>query len=213
MNLRNKLVSTVGILALSLSLTGGIASAAQGGVDATDKADTVVNVTCPYTTSVDVNVLGAFDVTAGGTATSYSADGVEFEIVMDLTCNWSTNFQVGAKIDEFKFKGNAPKNSASSFGGSALLLSGGDGVYVGPEMHQGLFGLNAGAPDVQGQVFEGSQKSDSDVIENDTFFFGLAGIASPGKTTATWDGSLSNLPANLAEGQYVAPLTVTLTVN
>ena len=199
MNLKHKVLGTVGVVALGLSLTSGIAYA-------DDAADTIVDVNCPYTSTVDVNVNGNFavDSEAGDTSASLP-DG--FEIVLDLTCNWSNDFTVGATIGTFEFDGVAPVGSAQSFSGSHLLLSGGSGVYDGVTVP-----LIAGAPNVEANVFELLQTSDPDVIENDTFF-GLWGLASPGVTTATWDGSLSLLPLNLAGGQYIAPLTVTLTVN
>lgn len=202
MNLKSKFVSIAAVAALSLSMGAGIASAQM-----TDSEDTLLNVTCPHTSSVGVTVDGQFSVDASVGASSYDASGVEFGIKVDLTCNWSDDFRVRATIGNFNFVGTAPSGSAQSFGGSHLLLTGGSGVYSGPET---LIPW-AGAPMIEPIVFEGFEVSDPDVIESDSFLF--FDKASPGVTEATWDGQLNLLPPNLAGGVYKAPLTVTLTVN
>lgn len=185
---------------------GGIVAA-----QTTDSDDAVVNVTCPQTASIDVNVLGEFSVDATVGSAYYDAHlPGGFQMVMDLSCNWSNDFTVSADISTFNYQGTAPANTAASFGGSHLLLDNGSGVYTGPDIY-----LLAGPPNVEGSVFEFLQTNDPDVIENghDTLLWFQIPVASPGITTATWDGHLLFLPYNLADGQYVAPLTVNLTVN
>jgi len=199
MSFRHKLVSTLGIAAIGISLTSGMALA-----QTTDMDETVVNVTCPYTASVDVE-SAAFSInTAGGQQSATIADGVT--VKLDLTCNWSNDFQVGASIGAFDYVGTAPSGSAQSFGGSHFLLTSGSGVYAGPNVP-----LITAAPEVEATVFESFQISDPTVIINDSFLF--LDYAAPGVTTATWDSNLALLPLNLAGGAYIAPLTVTLTVN
>jgi hypothetical protein len=209
MNLKQKLVSSVGILALSLSMTAGAAVAKQ--VD-DDMADTVLNVVCPYTQTVDVNVLNSFSINASSGAQYHNASlPGGFEMILDLRCNWSTDFQVDAKIGEFKLDRAAAPGAVSSFSGRHLDLEKGTYKYEGPTFEKGWFQVSAGAPDVQKTVFEGSAITDKAVIEDDSSFFFPQ--ASPGITTAKWDGHLRNLPGNLSDGNYVAPLTVTLAVS
>lgn len=213
MNFRRNLLSTVGAVAMIGGLFGGIASAQPAD---TDTDDAVLVVGCAETATVDIDVVGTFRVDASVAASSYDAtleDG--FRITMDLTCNWSNDFQVSASIDDFEYVGDAPSGAADSFGGEHLRLDNGSGTYNGPEQY-----LVSGPPNIEGSVFEFFQTDDPDVIENawDFVFIpwvyvGYAPIASPGVTVATWDGSLINLPSNLADGEYVAPLTVELTVN
>lgn len=223
MNLKKSLVNSLAAASMLFTMAGSIALAADTDSDA---ADTNLNVTCPHTASVDVNVYGAFSVDATAGASSYNADlPGGFEIVLDLSCNWSNDFAVSADIGSFQFQGTAPSGTVDMFGGSHLRLDNGSGVYTGPTIQPETYIVydvpGAGAPDVEGTVFEFLQTADSDVIENETDQLMLFGfiplwnvpIASPGVTTATWDGHLIALPANLAGGTYTAPLTVTLTAN
>lgn len=209
MNLRNKFVNSLAVAALALGVTGSAAFAAPAD---TDSADTTLNVTCPVTSTVDVNVYGQFEVDTSTVAPFYDADlAGGFEIVLDLTCNWSTDFAVKATIGTFNHVGPVGPLQASAFGGSHLLLDNGHVVsYTGPDIY-----LLAEAPDVEGSVFEFFQTTDPDVIENgvDWLIIFPFATASPGVTTANWDGHLDALPGNLANGTYVAPLTVELTVN
>lgn len=203
MNISKKFVNIVSAAAILVGMTAGMASAAS-----TDSEDTVLNVTCPVTPSVDVETSGAFTVDASAAAATYNATGVDFTIVLDLTCSWADDFQVSATIGSFDYQGTAPSGTQQTLSGAHLLWTNGSGVYVGPSIP-----LIAGSPDVEGTVFEFLQTSDPDVIENDDQIFGIFDLAAPGVTTATWDGSLIALPGNLAVGQYVAPLTVELTIN
>lgn len=202
MNLSKKVLNTISAVAILLGMTAGMASAADN-----DTENTILNVTCPVTPSVTVATSGAFSVDTSSAALTYDAHGVVFTIVMDLTCSWSDDFQVSATIGTFNFQGVAPAGTQQTLSGAHLLWNGGSGVYVGPTIP-----LISGAPDVEGTVFEFFQVSDPDAIENDTLF-GFFDLAAPGVTTATWNGHLIALPGNLAVGQYVAPLTVVLTVN
>lgn len=207
MKLRGKLLNTFAATAMLMGMTGGMAFAA----DDSDSADTNLNVICPVTSQVDVEVNGNFEVNTSSYAPTYDAHlPGGFQITLDLSCNWSTDFQVSATIGTFQFQGVAPPLTASAFGGSHLLLDNGSGSYSGPNIY-----LLAGPPNVEGTVFEFLQTSDPDVIENgyDTFIFWNVPTASPGVTVATWDGHLYLLPGNLATGTYTAPLTVELTVN
>lgn len=203
MNLKQRVIGVIGTVALCLSLGSGLVSA-----QSTDEADTNLNVTCPLAASVDVNVTGSFSVdSTHGTGTSADLPG-GFNINLDLTCNWSNHFQVAASIGTFAYVGTVPNsNLASSFSGSLFSLTGGTSTYSGVTS---LFPL-AGAPDVQTNVFQGLPTSDPNVIQQGYLFIFPA--AAPGVTSATWDGHLSFLPLNLAQGTYTAPLTVTLTVN
>lgn len=210
MNISKKFVNFVSAAALMVGMTSGIASAATD----TDSADTNLNVTCPATATVDVEVYGNFavDMTAYQPFFDAHLPG-GFEVTMDLTCNWSTDFQVSAEIGTFNHQnpGSIAPGTLPAFGGEHLLLDNGSLTsYSGPDIP-----FIAEAPNVEGTVFEFIQTYDPDVIENgyDVFFWWLVPVASPGITVATWDGHLYLLPPNLAEGTYTAPLTVELTVN
>ncbi|MGN6032486.1 MAG: hypothetical protein ACTHQE_12575 [Thermomicrobiales bacterium] len=201
MNLKQRIVSTIAAGALLFGATSGMALATS---TSTDTASTTLNVTCPVTSTVDVNVLGSFSVDPRVSNSASLTGG--FQVIMNLTCNWSNDFEVDATIGAFVYAGTAPSGSAASFPGSHLTLTNGSGNY------SGITSVlpPAGAPNVRSTVFPGPVTSD-DMIVNGVFIF--IPYASPGVTTATWDGNLSLLPANLAGGQYVAPLTVTLSVS
>lgn len=203
MNISKKFVNIVSAAAIMVGMTAGIASA-----QLTDNEDAVLNVTCPSTASVDLTVSGAFELNTTVYQPTYNVSGVDFGIIMDLSCNWSDDFQVSASVGSFIYQGSAPSGTASWFSGAHLLWDGGTSVYAGPT----IFGF-AGAPDVEGTVFEFFETSDPNVINNDEIFFGLIDLAAPGITTASWDGHLNLLPPNLANGQYKAPLTVVLSVS
>jgi hypothetical protein len=206
MNLKQRIVSTIAAGTLLFGATSGLALAA----DSTSTADTVVNVTCPVTSTVEVNVNGSFDVDTGAGETSATLPG-GFEVVLDLTCNWNPLFLVSAGIGTFNYDGTAPAGMASSFPGGRLTLTNGTGSYAGITNGNLANGPLAGPPNVIGTVFPGNSSTSGPVIIPSTVFI-IFPYAAPGVTTATWDGSLTNLPVNLAGGTYTAPLTVTLSV-
>jgi hypothetical protein len=215
MNLKNKLVSSVGILALSLSMTAGVAMAAQTH---SDKEITELNVICIPAATVDVEASGAFSIDRTTNPRVYDATGVKFDVEMDLTCNWSDKFQVDAKIGEFKFDGTLPSGEyAPGFSGAHLRWSGGhvsnyDGITYGSPVEEFLFDVPwAGKPEVSPNAFHGRGTTERGIIENESVLF--VKQSSPGVTTATWNGELKQLPPNLANGTYKADLVVTLTVN
>lgn len=214
MNIRKTLFNATAAFAVTFGMAGG---ALVGAVDDSDTDDTVVVVGCAETATVDIDIVGKFRIDASSAASSYDAslpDG--FRMTLDLTCNWSTDFQVSATIGDFEYDGVAPGSALQSFSGAHLRLDNGSGTYNGPD----VYGV-AGAPLIEASVFEFLQTSDPDVVENSWDliflpfppFIGFIPLASPGVTVATWDGSLINVPGNLADGEYIAPLTVELTVN
>ena len=203
MNLKQRIVTTFAVAALTLGASSSVAFA-----DSTSsEADTVLNVVCPVVATVDVTVTGEFEVDKSQNETSASLPG-GFQVVLDLTCNWNPLFIVTAHIDDFQYTGGpVPTGQASSFPGGRLTLTNGTGSYVGVTSSF----PKAGAPNVISTVFPGNNIDSGPVIVPSTTFIILP-YAAPGVTTATWDGSLTNLPNNLATGEYVAPLTVTLSI-
>lgn len=213
MNIRKTLFNATVAFAVTFGMAGG---ALVGAVDDSDTDDTVVVVGCAETATVDIDIVGKFRIDASSAASSYNASlPGGFRMTLDLTCNWSNDFQVSATIGDFEYDGVAPGSALQSFSGAHLRLDNGSGIYTGPD----VYGV-AGAPNIESSVFELFETSDPDAVENawDWIFIPFWGffpvpIASPGVTVATWDGSLVNVPGNLADGEYIAPLTVELTVN
>lgn len=208
MNLRKSFTSVLAASAMLVGMTSGLVSAQADS----DTENTNLNVVCPVTSTVDLTVNGDFTVDMTTFQPLYDAHlPGGFEIEMDLSCNWTTDFQVSAEIGTFTYQdGPVEPGQLPAFGGAHLYWDNGAGVYNGPDIY-----LLAGAPNVEGTVFEFLQTNDPDVIENgyDTFIFWNVPVASPGVTVATWDGHLFALPFNLAPGLYTAPLTVELTIS
>lgn len=205
MNFSKKLVSGIGILALGFSMTAGMAAADPGP---TDSDEAVVNVTCPLTQTVEVNVDGemTLDATTGGVLglpDLVDSTTTEVEVVLDLTCNYSRNFQVGAHISPFYYQGTDTLDilQASYISGSHFRMDNGDGNFNG-------IGVK---PEIKTTVFGGIPVNESEAITPGTFIFWDAPAA--GITTATWEGGVYLVPNNLGNGKYVADLDVELSVS
>lgn len=200
MNLRKSLLSTFGVAAVVIGMTGGM-------VGAVEEAPVNVNFGCESQTgTVDVAVAGAIDVDQF-VGNGSLADGVT--ITLDLTCNWSSNFSVSASIGDFEYQGAPIANPLldDNFGGEHFRMSNGSIV----SFDYPIIPLVTMVPDYQTTVFAGPTTVDNDVIED--FDFIIWWLASPGVTVFNWDAEVWGLPVNLAPGTYTAPLTVDLTVN
>lgn len=226
MNLRKKITGVFAASALIVSMTSGIAFAQAGPED-----DAYLDVNCPVTPSVAVEVNDRFSVDATGPVSGtnllgqpyHNSDKIDNVVVMkvDLTCSWSTNWDVEATIGTFHFQGSSvPTNTQASFPGYRLFLTGGDfhGLgYEGPSFPVDLIdGVpGAAAPKIESNLFGGPGDDQDTAITNGergVWFFTYP-AASPGVTTAAWDGQLKNLPVNLAHGEYKATLDVVLSVD
>ncbi len=214
MNFRNKLVHSIAAATMVLGLGASVAFA--GEVDSETK-NAGLNMICPTTNTVDLTIGGDFTVNAASGFSGsiagipyYHSDTLtdNFTVVMDLTCNWSDDFSVDAEIGAFNHDGatTPAPGTVTTFGGSHLYLTSGGGNYVGPN----IFGVTD-TPDIETNVFPNIWTTDGPMIENGSFLW--LDFAAPGVTTAKWDGQLRFLPANLADGHYEAPLTVTLSVD
>lgn len=208
MNLRKTFLSTVGAVALVGSMFAGVANAQE-------EADVPVNYGCASTAgSVSVAVSGEIDY---GLFES-SGDGASVAVTLDLTCNFSSNFNVSATIGDFSLQGPGSGNPlmATGFGGEHFRMDNGEVASVDFDIIPGF----TAEPDVQETVFAGLVTEEDAIIEDDDSttwigWFPVIGVwqASPGISVVEWDASVHYLPLNLTPGTYTAPLTVDLTVN
>lgn len=207
MNLRKSLVSTAASFAIVAGMLGGVVSA--------DPAEVTVNYGCETTPgSVSVAVDGVIDYDTGAS----SGGGATVEVELDLTCNYSANFQVSASIGTFYLQGPGSGNPlmATAFSGAHFLMEDGDVTGVNFPLIDGF----TSEPDVQETVFAGFvTEEDAVVQDNDVFapipWIPILGLfqSSPGISTIEWDASVNYLPINLTPGTYIGDLTVDLTVN
>jgi len=208
MKFGKKIFSFVGAAALLMSAGSGIASAE---VLDTGDGEALVNVTCPQATEVTLSVPSAFSVDATSGTGGYSASITDgFVISANMTCNWTPGWLVGAGMTDFEYMGTAPTGTVDSFSNDHLSLNNGELTgYSGPTS----LSPAAGAPYVFQNVFPGGWAGipnfDPLAMTTDVILFEYA---SPGVSTAAWDGNLTNLPANLAEGTYQADMIVVLYV-
>lgn len=226
MNLRKNVTNVIATSAILLGMTSGLVSA-QPAPEDTEEA--VLNMTCPAASFVEVDIDREFSINAADGFsgyignTPYYSTNVETDLVvveLDLTCNWVTDWSVDVVVGDFE-NPSAPATSAGSFPGSHLYLRGGDfhGLgYEGPTFNYlGLLpGPSAGAPEINANVTGGIiLGADGQMIDDGSYDGWFIDIprSSPGITTAAWNGQLQFLPANLADGQYIADLTVTLSVD
>lgn len=213
MNLRKTLISSIATAGLLISMTGGIA----GAVTADSETQTTnLTVSCSPTATVDLTTSN-FTLNTDGGNTDVPAVPAGFKIKMDLSCNWTTDFQVNAKIGTFWHQNplSVPSSQALGFSGAALELTGGVQNYSGITNINLFAGPLAGAPEYQANVFAGPVTTDTAVIEDASFNIWIfhVPVASPGVTTVTYDGDLIGLPNNLAPGVYQSNMTVELVVN
>lgn len=208
MNLRKSMFSTLGAAALVFGMTGAAVLA--------DEADVTVDYGCASTPgSVAVDVNGVIDYGID----DYSGDGATVVVTLDLTCNFSANFNVSAQIGGFSLDGPGTGNPimATGFGSEHFRMDNGAVSSIDfPEIP----GFTS-APDVQETVFGGLVTEEDRIVEDDDswdYFLGFIPVlgifdASPGISVVEWDASVHFLPLNLTPGTYTAPLTVDLTVN
>lgn len=216
MNLRKTLFSSFAAASLLLGSGGGIALAA---IADTDEAETNLTVSCSPTSTIDLTTSN-FTLNTDGGNTDVAAVPGGFEIVMDLSCNWTTDFQVNAEISSFVHQNPllVPSSQALWFSGDALELTGGTLDYDGVWNANLFAGPLAGPPEYQTSIFSGNAVTDGAVIEDASFWtwffiWFYVPVASPGISTATYDADLVGLPNNLAPGVYSADMTVELVVN
>ena len=207
MNLKKSLVSFMAASALVLTSAAGVLA------DDSSTQPTHLNVTCPVAGTVELTVNGAFsaDATSAGGATIDSDLLVDnFELSVDMNCDWSTGWYLNASITDFEFESTAPVGTVQNFDGDLLTLSGGEVTgYDGPTVLTPLLGWPiAKAPNA---------------VSSPVWNFPIGGAwsvwiivpvphAAPGISTFEWDGQILDMPANLAEGQYTADLTIDLVV-
>lgn len=213
MNLRKTIISTLGAFAVTAGMVGGAAAQVSAPV--------AVDYGCPTTAgSVAIEVNGVIDYGLD----DLSGDGATVEVTLDLTCNFSSNFNVSAAIGDFTLDGPGSGNPAMTtwFGGEHFRMDNGavasSDVVVIP-------GFTA-VPEVQETVFAGLVTEEDAIIQDDDsttwvpvippfVYLPVIGVwqASPGITVVEWDASVHFLPLNLTPGTYSAPLTVDLNVN
>ena len=236
MNFRNKLLNSVAAASMVLGLAGSVALAQSGP---SDDAVLNMDCPAAETVGVTVTGEFTIDGSAGFTGYNifgqpyYDTAVINDLVKMDvnLTCNWSTDWAVTATIGTFQHEdGSVPNGYQSSFPGWRLSLTDGallpgtagyDGPVINYETTALLAGpvVSAGPPDVVEDLFGNFNDSVDTSITNGSraaTFFGIpipftdVPYASPGLSSASWDGQLTNLPVNLYDGKYIAPLTVSM---
>lgn len=223
MNLRRKILSVFATSSIVLGMTAGMAVAQDFDYA---EGETQLEVTCAPTTGIELAVGGPFTInTTDGDAGVGSQGGFEFEL--DLTCNWSTDFEVNAEISDFvhaDWENVILTNQAASFDGGRLTLTGGSREYNGVvglvDIGNGAILSTAGPPAYVSTVFSGDSSYTDNAIEDQSesvTFWGivinLVDAASPGVTTVSYTGNLDTSGLLLAQGTYEADLTLELIVN
>ena len=200
---------------LSFMAASAIVLISAAGLLADDSATepTHLNVTCPVAGTVELTVDNAFsaDATSAVGATIDSDLLVDnFGLSVDMNCDWSIGWYLNASITDFEYESTAPAGTVQNFDGDLLTLS--DGAvtgYDGPTVLTPILGFpvakapNAVSSPVWNLPIGGAWS---------VWIIFPVPHAAPGISTFEWDGQILGMPANLAEGQYTADLTIDLIV-
>lgn len=183
MELKKKLLGIVGVAAMTVGMTAGVATA-----QSVDTATGSVTISCPHPATVQLGGDFVFDPIADIYAQddTQTANGA-IDITVNMGCYWGP-WQVGAQTSNFTAPGGFFSASHFSLQDAAVTSYYLDGIDGPGDIFE---------PDANDAYF--SSSSDEDVIletsENFlTFWIANDDFAAPFVTTAEYTGHLTNLP-------------------
>lgn len=203
MELRKRLMAIVGITALMMSMTAGMASA-----QATDTAGASVILNCAAPMTVELS--GDIDFGTVNLIAENGATGGTLGLTVNMGCYWGP-WSVDASITNFTAPVFGGVFSASHF---SLLDPDVTSYFLNPL--DGPF--NICEPDANAGIFDGSGDGGTILETSESLVTWLlcpplvidTHAAAPFTTTATYTPTLSGLSPFLPSGTYTATLTVDL---